>query len=61
MRDCLDADALLDEEAREQRAHATLRPRAVRHIDGVDAGVAQLRHVGEHLRCVDTARRYDLD
>ena len=61
VRDRLDAEFLLEQDACQHRAHAALRARTVRDIDGVDPGVTQRPDVGEHARGVDAARRHDLD
>src|SRR4051812_33180996 len=61
MRHRLDPDLLLDEHAREERAHPALRARPIRDIDGVHASVLELPDVGDHARTVHTARRHDLD
>ena len=56
----LDPDLLLDQDADEHRAHAALRPRAVRHVHGIDARSPERGHVVHHPAGVDAARRHDL-
>ena len=56
----LDPHPLLDQHARQQRAHPALRARAIGNVDGVDAGNFEPSDVNQHPRRIDTARRNDL-
>ena len=56
VRDRLDADLLLDEHARQQRAHAALRARAVGHVHRIDARVLELRARRASMRVASTPR-----
>ncbi len=59
--DRLDSHLALDDDGREQRSHAALRPRAVGDVDGVHARRLERAALREHRCGIDALGGHDLD